>query len=289
MPNDTLIVLHSRLSLQRNGSIPNFFMFFRALCVSVGPLQIARQETPLKLSIVLPTLNEAQNVEPMLRALNGVLENLQVSYEIIVVDDDSLDGTYSRALELSESLPHLRVMRRTPERGLATAVIRGWQASHGEVLGVIDADLQHPPEIIPRLWSEIEEGADLAVASRRAPGGGVSDWSMRRRMISLAAQALGLLVLPDVLGKLADPLSGCFLIRRDVLAGVILKPRGYKILIEILGRCDIGRIAEVGYVFRERIGEKSKVTWRVYRDYLVHLAVLRLARLRQLLRSHKCL
>jgi dolichol-phosphate mannosyltransferase len=256
--------------------------------VAAEPLQVVGQETPLvRLSVVLPTLNEAQNIEPMLNALGHTLESLQISYEIIVVDDNSADGTYYRALKLSESMPRLRVISRTTERGLATAVIRGWQASKGEVLGVMDADLQHPPEITPKLWSEIESGADLAVASRRAPGGGVSHWSIRRRIISLAAQAIGLLVLPDVLGKLADPLSGCFLVRRKALAGVTMHPRGYKILIEILGRGHIGRIAEVGYVFRERMGEKSKVRWSVYRDYLVHLAVLRFATLRPSLRRHK--
>lgn len=247
-----------------------------------GPLCIAKcggsSATP-RLSIVLPTFNEAQNIEPMVSAVSEILERSQIAYELIVVDDNSADGTWVLALSLSASFPRLRVMRRTEERGLATAIIRGWQVARGDVLGVIDSDLQHPPEIIPKLWSEIESGADLAVASRRVPGGGVSNWGMRRRLISRMAESIGILLLPGILGRLTDPMSGYLLVRRDKVGGVTFKPRGYKILIEILGRGEIGKIAEVGYVFRERGGNQSKVTWRTYRDYLLHLGILRFSRL----------
>jgi len=243
-----------------------------------GPLRVPlcdQPNTTTRLSMVLPTLNEAQNIEPMIRAVTEILERSQIAYELIVVDDDSPDGTWSRALSLSASLPRLRVMRRANERGLATAIIRGWQASRGDVLGVIDADLQHPPEIIPKLWNQIEAGVDLAVGSRHVPGGGVSNWSWRRRLISRTAQGIGLLVLPEVLGRVADPMSGYLLVRRNKVAGVTLKPLGYKILIEVLGRSQVRTIAEVGYVFQERLGDQSKVTWRSYRDYLLHLGILR--------------
>ena len=246
-----------------------------------GPLCVPPCDQPdatTRLSMVLPTFNEARNIEPMIRRATEILERSQIAYELIVVDDDSPDGTWRRALSLSASLPRLRVMRRANERGLATAVIRGWQDSRGDVLGVIDADLQHPPELIPKLWSQIESGVDLAVGSRHVPGGGVSNWSLRRRMISRTAQGIGLVVLPEVVGRLADPMSGYLLVCRDKLAGVTLKPRGYKILIEILGRGRVTTIAEVGYVFQERLGDQSKVTWRSYRDYLLHLGILRFRR-----------
>lgn len=247
-----------------------------------GPLRISPADQPdasTRLSLVLPTFNEVRNIEPMIRRVTEILEGSQIAYELIVVDDDSPDGTWRRALSLSASLPRLRVMRRAHERGLATAVIRGWQASHGDVLGVMDADLQHPPETIPKLWSQIESGAELAVGSRHVPGGGVSNWSWRRRLISRTAQGIGLLVLPEVVGRLTDPMSGYLLVRRDKLADVALKPRGYKILIEILARSQVRTIAEVGYVFQERLGDQSKVTWRSYRDYLLHLGLLRFRRL----------
>jgi dolichol-phosphate mannosyltransferase len=255
-----------------------------------GPLCVPQRDdsnATARLSVVLPTFNEAQNIEPMIGTVTEILERSQIAYELIVVDDDSPDGTWSRALSLSASLPRLRVMRRTNERGLATAVIRGWQASCGDILGVLDADLQHPPETIPKLWSQIEAGVDLAVGSRHVPGGGVSNWSLRRRFISRTAQGIGLMVLPEVLRRLADPMSGYLLVRRAKLAGVTLNPVGYKILIEILGRSEIETISEVGYVFQERMGNQSKVTWRSYRDYLLHLGILRFRRVSPLERIAK--
>jgi dolichol-phosphate mannosyltransferase len=197
------------------------------------------------------------------------------AYELIVVDDDSPDRTWAVALALSETHPRVRVLRRQNERGLSTAVIRGWQVARGEVLGVMDGDLQHPAEVSLKLLAEIDRGADLATASRHVEGGGVSDWRLLRRMLSRGAQLLGLLVLPAVLGRLSDPMSGYFMLRRSTLAGVELDPLGYKILIEVVARSNPRWIGEVGYVFRERVEGDSKVTWRLYLDYLVHLLKLR--------------
>lgn len=248
------------------------------LPVPVGPLRITgsgKSGTAVALSLILPTLNEAENIQSIVEQLDQTLKQIGIGYEIIIVDDDSPDRTWEHGLAMAQTLPGLRVMRRIQQRGLATAVVRGWQAARGEILGVIDADLQHPPALLPELWRAITAGADLAVASRWAPGGGVSDWNSRRRLISRTAQAIGRVVLPDVFGKVSDPLSGFFLVRREKLAEVSMDPRGYKILIEVLARGRIQRISEVSYVFRERVGARSKVTWRVYRDYLVHLAILR--------------
>jgi dolichol-phosphate mannosyltransferase len=200
-------------------------------------------------------------------------------YELIVVDDDSPDRTWELAHELARSHPRVRVVRRQNERGLSTAVVRGWQIARGQVLGVIDADLQHPPEVAIDLWRRMEAGADLAVGSRHVEGGGVSDWSLARRILSRGAQVVGLLVLPSVVGRVSDPMSGYFMVRRSALAGREMSPLGYKILIEVLGRAAIGKIAEVGYVFRERDRGESKVTRKVYLDYVAHLARLRLATL----------
>src|ERR1700682_1325799 len=168
-------------------------------------------------------------------------------------------------------------MRRRGEKGLSTAVIRGWQAARGDVLAVIDADLQHPPELVAKLWAEIVKGADLAAGSRHVGGGGVSDWSVLRRALSRGAQLLGLCVLPGVVGRVSDPMSGYFMVRRSAIAGAPLSPLGYKILIEVLGRGQVGPIAEVGYVFRDRTAGESKVTSKLYVEYLRHLLRLRLA------------
>ena len=239
---------------------------------------VLRPQTPIKLSLVIPTYNESRNVGELVRQIASVLDAcLPGAYEMIVVDDDSPDRTWAVAMEVADRHPALRVIRRRGEKGLSTAVVRGWQAARGEVLGVIDADLQHPPEVLAKLWAAMARGADLAVASRHVGGGGVSDWSALRRALSRGAQLLGLCVLPGVVGRVADPMSGYFMVRRSAIADAELSPLGYKILIEVLGRGRIGRIAEVGYVFRERAAGESKVTARLYLQYLRHLLRLRLA------------
>ncbi|XHX76559.1 MAG: glycosyltransferase [Stenomitos frigidus ULC029] len=233
---------------------------------------------PVHLSLVVPTYNESRNIERIVALLSQRLDAvLPDRYEIIVVDDNSPDGTWQLAQALLAHHPCLRVMRRQEERGLSTAVIRGWQAARGDVLGVIDGDLQHPPEVLEQLLAAIEQGADLALASRNADGGGVSTWSAARRFLSRGAQLLGLVLLPGVLSRVSDPMSGYFLVRRGAIAGRSLHPLGYKILLEVLGRGAIDRITEVGYVFQEREAGESKVTWKQYRDYIRHLVRLRVS------------
>jgi dolichol-phosphate mannosyltransferase len=228
-------------------------------------------------SLVIPTYNEGNNIDRILAILSQLLDALlPQDYELIVVDDNSPDRTWEIAESLRDRYPQLQVIRRQ-QRGLSTAVIRGWQAASGEVLGVIDGDLQHPPEILAKLLYEMKQGADLAVASRHIEGGGVSSWSLVRRLLSRGAQVLGLAILPGVLGRLSDPMSGYFMVRRSAIAQRPLSPVGYKILIEVVGRGNIQQIAEVGYIFQERQAGASKVTWQQYRDYLHHLVRLRLS------------
>ncbi len=240
----------------------------------------------IQLSLILPTYQEGQNIAKIIELLASILDQLlPQAYELIVVDDDSPDRTAEIAAALTAEYPQLYVMRRTTERGLATAVVRGWQAAQGQVLGVIDADLQHPPEVLGQLWQALQEqGADLAVASRNAEGGGVSEWSLLRRCLSRGAQVLGLVILPEVIGRISDPMSGYFLIRRQSIAGRPLSPLGYKILIEAVGRGQVSKIAEVGYEFQERLSGESKVTAKQYIEYIQHLIRLRLARSARFLR-----
>ncbi|MDJ0583102.1 glycosyltransferase [Crocosphaera sp.] len=240
--------------------------------------QDSADERPLKFSLVLPTYKEAGNIQNIVKILTHLLDqSIAGEYELIVVDDNSPDYTWKLALELIPEYPQLRVMRRTEEKGLSTAVIRGWQVARGEILGVIDADLQHPPEILQQLLAEMDKGADLAVASRHVEGGGVSEWSIIRRFLSRGAQMLGLIILPEVIGRLSDPMSGYFMVRRSAIAGKPLSPVGYKILIEVTARGKIRWLAEAGYVFRERQAGESKVTWKQYIEYLQHLLRLRLS------------
>jgi dolichol-phosphate mannosyltransferase len=264
--------------------MPKTFGTAALLDVPSGPLRIgsapAGDSEPVRLSVIVPTYNEAKNIGELVGRLCELLDpKFGAGYEIIVVDDDSPDRTWDLAQGLGQRHPRVRVMRRTQERGLSTAVVRGWQAARADVLGVIDADLQHPPEIVLELWSLIERGADVAVASRHIDGGGVSDWALHRRVLSRAAQVLGLAILPGVVGRVSDPMSGYFMLKRPCVQGVTLNPLGYKILIEILGRARVRWIGEAPYVFRERSEGASKVTWKVYVEYFRHLLRLRLATL----------
>lgn len=252
-----------------------------SLIISPIPWEQAAQdslflEQKIWFSLVVPTFNEARNIENLVRSLSTLLQSyLGADFELIVVDDNSPDRTWEKALELAPLYPHLRVMRRQAERGLSTAVIRGWQVARGEVLGVIDGDLQHPPETLLQLLQMMQDGADLAVASRHVEGGGVSNWSLARRFLSRGAQVLGLVIAPNVVGRVTDPMSGYFMVRRRAIADIALDPLGYKILLEVIGRGKVEQIAEVGYVFQDRVEGESKVSWQQYVDYILHLVKLR--------------
>lgn len=253
--------------------------------IAVNP---AEPKAPILFSLIVPTYNERKNVQQLVAVLTELLDaymadgadpetNSAVSlgYEIIIVDDDSPDRTWELAAELMADYPQLRVMRRQGEKGLSTAVIRGWQVAEGEILGVIDGDLQHPPEVMIKMLDAARQGVDLVMASRHIEGGGVSDWGFIRRFLSRGAQTLGLIILPRVIGRVSDPMSGYFMVRRGAIAGCRLDPLGYKILIEVLGRGNIETITEVGYVFQERKEGESKVTWKQYVEYILHLVRLR--------------
>ncbi|SRR6266702_398591 len=230
----------------------------------------------LAFSLVVPTFNESHNLVELISLLKPAIES-QVgdSYEIIVVDDNSPDGTWQVAANLAAHDRHIVALRRTEERGLATAVVRGWKASRGDLLGVIDADLQHPPEVTAPLIAAMLRGADLAVASRDAEGGGTSDWSVLRLMISRGSRALGKILLPGVLGSVSDPMTGFFIVRRTSIQDVVMAPCGYKILVEVLFRARPKNIAEVGYVFRSRQRDESKASIMVFVEYVQHLLRLR--------------
>jgi dolichol-phosphate mannosyltransferase len=230
-----------------------------------------------RFSLVAPTFNEHANITGFMARASATLDaRLPGDYEIIIVDDDSPDRTWQVAGEAARAFPRVRVLRRRNERGLATAVVAGWRAARGEWLGVIDADLQHPPEAIARLLDAVAAGADLAVGSRHVAGGGVSTWSAGRRLVSRGAQWLGLLALPAT-RQVSDPMSGFFIVRREVLDLSSLAPLGYKILLEVLVRSRARRPVEVGYVFEERRLGGSKANLRIYWQYLRHLWRLRRA------------
>ena len=223
--------------------------------------------TSTTLSIIIPTYNERDNIKTLVEQLHKALTGQK--YEILFIDDNSRDGTAEAASAMAPTYP-VRVIVRTNERGLASAVVHGFNNSSSNIIAVMDADLQHPPRVIADLLKSIESGADVAIGSRYVKGGGCEGWSLTRRIISKGAIFLSHLLLPRTRG-INDPMSGLFMLRRPVIEGADLKPTGYKILLEILiaGRFD--RVAEVPYGFKVREKGESKLSSKTQIDYLKHL------------------
>jgi dolichol-phosphate mannosyltransferase len=222
---------------------------------------------PARLALVIPTLREAKNIEPLLRRVRIALDSCAVAYEVIVVDDDSRDGTEEILANLSVEDSRLRLIVRHGERGLAGAVLRGWGETEAKYLAVMDADLPHPPELLANLWTEMEAGADLAIGSRYASGGSLGGWKTSRHLISRMAIWMTLPVQRSGL-RARDPMSGFFMVRRECLNGIALQTSGFKILLEILARAHLRSVAEVPFTFGRRGAGASKASPRVAFDYL---------------------
>jgi dolichol-phosphate mannosyltransferase len=221
---------------------------------------------------VVPTFNEAENVERVISRCRKAMDGMD--YELIVVDDDSPDETWRIAEEAGAGTDRVNVHRRQTERGLGTAVAFGFERATKEFCVVIDADLQHPPELIPELVNHVSEYVDIVIGSRYQKGGRVVNWPLSRQVISHGAIALTKLCIGEARG-LNDPLSGFFLVRRSVVDEASLDPRGYKILLEVLVECDYAHVVEVPYRFDERERGSSKLTADAIRAFLAHLFVLR--------------
>ena len=153
--------------------------------------------TDVDLSVVIPTFNESSGIAQIIQSLHSSLKELQINFEIILVDDDSPDETWKIAEGLTGEIPELTVIRRQGMKGLATAVICGWHHSTGQLLGVMDGDGQHPTEVIKDLFNTFDGSHnEVAIASRYLPHGGIKKWSFSRRLLSRGAQTLGQLLLP---------------------------------------------------------------------------------------------
>jgi dolichol-phosphate mannosyltransferase len=220
-------------------------------------------------SMVVPTYNERERLEHFVRTLVGVLRDARLDGEIIIVDDNSPDGTGDLADGLARELP-LRVVHRSGKLGLGSAVMAGFAVARGEVLGVMDADVSHPPERVPLLLAALHEtGADVVIGSRYIPGGGTKNWPWSRAVMSRAACFVARLVTP-----VHDAASGFFVLRRPVIAGVEIKAAGFKICLELLVRGTVTSVVEVPYVFTDRAAGQSKMSHREALGFLVQIGQL---------------
>ena len=224
-----------------------------------------------ELTLVIPTLNERDNIGPLVDLLDAVLE--EVSWEVIFVDDDSPDGTAERIREIGRRDRRVRCLQRLGRRGLTTACIEGALAASATYIAVMDADMQHDENLLPQMLAMLKsDSADLVVGSRYVAGGGIGGLDPARANVSAFATRLSRIICK---AEIADPMSGFFMLRRDVLEGALrrLSGQGFKILLDILASSPRPlRIREVPYNFRERQHGESKLDTLVAWEYMMLIA-----------------
>ena len=224
----------------------------------------------VRVSVVVPTYNERENIDELLSRIDASLSNL--SYEVVVVDDNSPDGTAERVMELSSRYP-VKLVKRAGKFGLSSAILEGVKVCEGPYVVVMDADLQHPPEVIKDLLNHAGE-CDVVIASRYVRGGSVAGFSLIRRIISLGATYMARILIPQA-RKVKDPLSGFFLIKKELIEKTELAvPSGYKILLEIISQHNNLRVCEVPYVFQARIKGESKLSKKEILNYVKQLLII---------------
>ncbi len=233
-------------------------------------MAISESVKPLELAVVVPTFNEAANLKELIGRLERTLSDIQ--WEMIVVDDDSPDGTAALLRDLALTHPQVRCLRRVGRRGLSSACIEGMLSTHAPLLAVMDADLQHDESLLPLMVTALQkEGYDLAVGTRYMDGGGVGDWDTGRQTTSHLATQLGQWWLKV---SLRDPMSGFFMVRRTAFEAAVydLSSLGFKLLLDlVVSSPQPLKVKEIPLQFRQRHAGESKLDQRVAFDYLMLL------------------
>lgn len=219
-----------------------------------------------EVSLVIPTYNEAGGIEQLVSALTDVFVQAGVKGEIVVVDDNSPDGTGALVDSLGARYP-VRCVHRAGKLGLSSAVIDGWATCNSPIVGVMDADFSHDPKIVPEMLAQLRNGAaELVIGSRYIPGGGITNWPWRRRVTSRVA-----IMLAMPLTRVKDITSGYFFCKRSVIEGVRLDPIGFKIGLEVIMKGNYRKAKEVPYVFTDRRHGSSKLNSGEIFNYLKQL------------------
>lgn len=219
-------------------------------------------------SVVLPTYNESENIVKM---IDSVAESLPegTHSEIVVVDDNSPDGTADIAAEYGQKTRkvHVNVVRRKGKLGLSSAILAGVHSASGEIVVVMDSDLSHPPQTIPRMVHELKSATcDIVVASRYVKGGSITNWPFKRKVISKGATKIAKYGLG--IKSVKDPMSGFFAFYKHIISGIKFDPIGYKMLLEMLVKVRGARVKEIPYTFTDRRHGASKLDSRVMLDYV---------------------
>jgi dolichol-phosphate mannosyltransferase len=230
----------------------------------------SNQET---LALIIPTLNEAENIRGVLKRTRSVLDPVGIRYEILIVDDDSSDGTGDIVSAIALEDPRVRLIVRKGAKGVAGATLLGWENTDASIVGEMDADLQHPPEVLPALVSAILEGHDVAIGSRYASGGSLGNWNLPRKLLSNAALWVAMPVQRKQI-RAKDPTAGYFLVRRECIDQIQFQRTGFKLLLDVLVRGRVRSIKEIPYTFESRHHGESKATFKVACEYAGLLAKL---------------
>jgi len=221
----------------------------------------------MKLSLVIPTYNEKENILKLIKKVQEEFKENKIDGEIIIVDDNSPDGTGNILEELKKEQENIKVIHRKEKLGLSSAVLEGWKIADGEILGVMDADLSHSPEKIKELFSIIEKGeADFTIGSRYIQGGKIKGWNLKRKLMSKTAT-----LLARVYTKVKDPMTGFFMIKKNCIKNKKINPKGFKILLELIIKADYQKIKEIPITFVNRVEGKSKAGTKEILSYLQNL------------------
>jgi len=221
----------------------------------------------MNLSIIIPTYNEKENIPILLNKIFNEFKEHKINGEVIVVDDNSPDGTGKIVENLKKKYKHLKIIHRSGKLGLSSAVLDGFKIAKGNVFGVMDADLSHPPEKIPKMFSIIkEEKADFVIGSRYVKGGRIEGWNFKRKTMSKIAT-----LLAKPFTNVKDPMTGFFMIKKKCLKDRRFNPKGFKILLELILKAKYKKIKEVPIVFINRTKGKSKAESKEIFYYLKNL------------------
>ena len=219
-------------------------------------------------SILIPTYNEAENIARLLERIKQALADTAIQYEILVIDDSSLDKTPEIAEKLLSGQG--RVIRRISNtKSLSLSILEGIKEAQGDAIVVMDADLSHPPELIPSFILELGSGYDLVIASRYVKGGGTENLPLSRKIISRVACSLG-----RAITKIRDNTSGFFCIKKSALQGIELTPYGFKIGLEVFVKANFSKFREIPFVFVSREKGKSKLNIKSILLYLFQVLSL---------------
>tara|TARA_Y100000310_G_scaffold339655_1_gene432976 strand:+ start:3578 stop:4669 length:1092 start_codon:yes stop_codon:yes gene_type:complete len=222
----------------------------------------------MKLSLVIPTYNEKENIQKLIKKIQREFNDNKIEGEIIIVDDNSPDGTGDILEDLKKKEKNIKVIHRKGKLGLSSAVLEGWKIAEGEVLGVMDADLSHPSEKIKELFWAIEKGgADFTIGSRYIKGGKIEGWGPYRKILSKGAT-----LLARIFTNIKDPMTGFFMIKKDCIKNKKINPKGFKILLELIIKADYEKIKEIPITFINRVEGKSKAGTKEIFGYLQNLA-----------------